>query len=232
MVVERPKRLNFRVDKWRIEQLKASIWFQELAISKKRKDPIEIAREEAAGRLRQQEILRVVEGITDDTLYKARTPFETMLKEAFKDSTEKWSAKLRETLIEAFSEEDKTAEPFHNAKGELVPEPKLRDTENVNLPMDITLPLPLTYPDKKNKGKIDNSELLELVREHCEQYLKEEVLPYRDDAWIDHSKTKVGYEIPFNRHFYQYQPPRALNKIEKDIKDLEESIVKMLAEVV
>lgn len=232
MVVERPKRFNFQVNEQRIGWLKETAWFQELAISKKRKDLIEIAREEAAGRLRQQEILRVVEGITEDTLYKARKPFEILLKEAFKDSTEKWSAKLRETLIDAFSSEDKTAEPFHNAKGELVADPKLRDFENVDLPVAISLPLPLSYPDRKNKGKVDNNELLELVREHCEQYLKDEVLPYRDDAWIDHSKTKVGYEIPFNRHFYQYQPPRPLNEIEDDIKGLEESIVKMLAEVV
>ncbi|MCW7555908.1 type I restriction-modification system subunit M [Endozoicomonas gorgoniicola] len=232
MTVERPKRFNFQVNEQRIGCLRRTAWFLELAISKKRKNREQAEQEEAAGRLRQQEILRVVEAITDDTLYKSRTPFENMLKEAFKGSTEKWSAKLRDTLIDAFAEEDKTAEPFHNAKGELVPDPKLRDTENVDLPMDIALPLPLTYPDKKNKGKIDNTELLELVKDHCEQYLKDEVLPYRDDAWIDHSKTKVGYEIPFNRHFYQYQPPRPLSDIEADIKGLEDRIVKMLAEVV
>ena len=48
-------------------------------------------------------------------------------------------------------------------------------------------------------------------------YLKAEVLPYRHDVWIDHSKTKVGYEIPSNRHFYEYEAPRPLEAIERDI---------------
>jgi hypothetical protein len=58
---------------------------------------------------------------------------------------------------------------------------------------------------------VDVSPLLELVQEHCETFLRAEVLPYRPDAWIEHSKIKVGYEIPFNRHFYEYvarAPPR------------------------
>jgi type I restriction enzyme M protein len=58
------------------------------------------------------------------------------------------------------------------------------------------------------------------------------VLPHVPNAWIDHSKTKVGYEIPLNRHFYVYQPPRPLNEIEHDIKALEADIVKMLGAIV
>ena len=50
------------------------------------------------------------------------------------------------------------------------------------------------------------------------------------DAWIDHSKTKVGYEIPLNRHFYLYEPPRPLEIIEGEIKDLEKEILEMLKE--
>jgi type I restriction enzyme M protein len=51
------------------------------------------------------------------------------------------------------------------------------------------------------------------------------------DAWIDHKKTKVGYEIPLNRHFYRYEPPRSLEAIESDIKGLESEIMGLLAEV-
>jgi type I restriction enzyme M protein len=51
------------------------------------------------------------------------------------------------------------------------------------------------------------------------------------DAWVDHSKTKVGYEIPLNRHFYRYEPPRPLEKIEADIKGLEAEILSLLADV-
>ncbi len=57
------------------------------------------------------------------------------------------------------------------------------------------------------------------------------MLPHVPDAWIDHSKTKVGCEIPLTRHFYKYQPPRSLNEIEADIKALESDIVRMLGEI-
>ena len=232
MTVERPLRLNFQLSPERIAVLQSKGWFVDLAISKKRKSAADIKREEDAGRLRQQEIVRVLESIKDNTLYTARTPFETVLKDAFKTSREKWTTKFAENLLYGLSEKDKTADPFHNGKGTLIPDPDLRDTENVDLPTGIALPLPIHYPDKSNKGKVDNTQLLELVRDHCEQYLKDEVLPYRSDAWIDHSKTKVGYEVPFNRHFYQYQPPRPLADIEGDIKTLENDIMKMLAEAV
>jgi type I restriction enzyme M protein len=79
---------------------------------------------------------------------------------------------------------------------------------------------------------VDKEALLSQVKNHCESYLAKEVLPYREDAWVDHSKIKVGYEIPFNRHFYQYEPPRPLEEIESDIKTLEKEIMAMLDEVV
>lgn len=86
-------------------------------------------------------------------------------------------------------------------KGKTLPDPELRDTGNVPL------------------------------KEKIEDYFKREVLPHVPDAWIDDEKTKVGYEIPLNRHFYQYKPPRPLEVIESDIKGLESQIVTMLAEI-
>jgi type I restriction enzyme M protein len=58
------------------------------------------------------------------------------------------------------------------------------------------------------------------------------VTPYVEDAWIDHAKTKVGYEIPINRHFYVYKPPRPLEEIERDIEALEKDILAQLKKVV
>jgi len=58
-----------------------------------------------------------------------------------------------------------------------------------------------------------------------------EILPHIPDAWVDESKTKVGYEINFNRHLYKYTPPRPLDDIESDLKKIEKEIVDMLAEV-
>jgi len=61
--------------------------------------------------------------------------------------------------------------------------------------------------------------------------MKREVLPYVPGAWIDESKTKLGYEINFNRYFYKYTPPRPLVEIETNLKRIEKEIADMLAEV-
>jgi type I restriction enzyme M protein len=101
----------------------------------------------------------------------------------------------------------------------------LRDTELVPFPSDIGLPLPLGYDNET-----DHDKLLDLVKDHCEAYLQAEVLPHVPDAWIDHSKTKVGYEVPLTRQFYVYQPPRPLEEIAGEISQLEKEI-SMLSEV-
>lgn len=69
------------------------------------------------------------------------------------------------------------------------------------------------------------------LKEPIQEYFQREVLPYIPDAWIDHDKTKVGYEIPFNRHFYCYEPPRPLQAIEQEIKQLESEIIALLGQV-
>lgn len=69
------------------------------------------------------------------------------------------------------------------------------------------------------------------LKESIEEYFQREVLPHVSDAWIDHTKTKVGYEIPLNRHFYRYEPPRPLEEIEADIRRLEGEILTLLSEV-
>ena len=83
-------------------------------------------------------------------------------------------------------------------KGKPMPDSSLRDTENVPL------------------------------SENVDTYFKREVLPHAPDAWIDHEKTKVGYEIPFNRHFYVFQPPRPLSVIDTELKACTDRILKMI----
>ncbi len=83
-------------------------------------------------------------------------------------------------------------------KGKPQPDANLRDTENVPLSEDV------------------------------EAYFKREVLPHAPDAWIDHEKTKVGYEIPFNRHFYVFKPPRDLAAIDADLKVVTDRILTMI----
>ncbi|MCA1619205.1 MAG: SAM-dependent methyltransferase, partial [Acidobacteria bacterium] len=238
ITVERPLRLNFAVTDERIERFKQTGAFVNLAISRKRKNKKEILEEILVGEQAQAAILEVLDRLKPDfangELIKDRSVFQKQLTAAFKDAEITLDSPLRTALLApgSLGERDPTAEICTDAKGNPEPDPELRDTENVPLPEDISLPLPLDYEGKKNKGKVDNSALLKLVREHCEDYLKAEVLPYRPDAWIDHGKTKVGYEIPFNRHFYQYEPPRPLDDIEADIEGLEREIMAMLKEVV
>lgn len=86
-------------------------------------------------------------------------------------------------------------------KGEPQPDAALRDTETV----------PLT--------------------EEVEDYFAREVLPHVPDAWIDESKTKVGYEIPFNRHFYVFEPPRPLAEIDAELAEVTADIQAMLREM-
>ncbi len=86
-------------------------------------------------------------------------------------------------------------------KGKPQPDSALRDTENVPLGEDI------------------------------QGYFEREVLPHAPDAWIDHDKSKVGYEIPFNRHFYVFEPPRDLHTIDAELKTVAANIMAMLGEL-
>jgi type I restriction enzyme M protein len=83
-------------------------------------------------------------------------------------------------------------------KGQPVPDSSLRDTENVPLSEDV------------------------------EAYFKREVLPHAPDAWVDPEKTQVGYEIPFNRHFYVFKPPRPLAEIDAELKGVTDRILTMI----
>ncbi len=88
--------------------------------------------------------------------------------------------------------------------------------------------------DKKGIKKADtalrDTETVPL-KEDITEYFKHEVLPHVPDAWIDESKTKIGYEIPFTRHFYKFTPLRSSSEIMDEIKALEERISKKLSEV-
>src|SRR5205085_6052498 len=101
------------------------------------------------------------------------------------------------------------------------PDPELRDNENVPLPA-----MPVTY-EADPSARLATDE----YRAAVAYYMRAEVLPYVPDAWVDYSKTKVGYEIPLTRHFYKYVPPRPLDEIDGEIKALENEIQKLLVEV-
>lgn len=88
----------------------------------------------------------------------------------------------------------------------------------------------------KNRGKpqadsaLRDTENVPLC-DDVDDYFRREVLPHAEDAWIDHEKTKVGYEIPFNRHFYVFEPPRPLADIDADLKQVTDRILTMIGEL-
>ena len=223
LTVERPLRLNFLASPERIEQLKEQGAFQALAESKKRKDKKSVEAEIVAGKALQTAILKAISTLDPAKLYKDRAGFVPVLDSAFEKAGLKIPAPVRKAILAALSERDETAAICRDANGVSEPDPDLRDTENVPLPSDCKLPLPLAYGDKPDPG-----EVVKRVRAHCDAYFKREVRPHVPDAWVDYSKTKVGFEIPFNRHFYKYQPPRPLEEIETDIKAIEKDVLEML----
>ena len=227
ITVERPLRLNFQASPERIQSLWEQTAFVNLASSQKRKDQAAQAAEIAAGEAEQQAILAVLEEMDGSLRYDSRPDFVRALDKALKEAGLTLKAPVKNGILAALSETDPTAEICRDSKGQPEPDSNLRDTELVPLPAAIALPLPLGYGPKAG-----NEELVAQVREHCEAYLRAEVLPHVPDAWIDHTKTRAGYEIPLNRHFYVYQPPKELAIIEAEIKTLEGEIVAMLGTVI
>ncbi len=227
ITVERPLRLNFQVSPERIALLDEQSAFVNLASSKKRKDEAAFHAEVAAGQEMQAVIKATLHEVESETLYFNRAEFESLLTDTLQDAGIKLAAPLKKAILAALSERDPKANICLDAKGKPEPDPDLRDTEIVALPDDISLPLPLKYDNETG-----HDQLLKLVKDHCEDYLKAEVLPHVPDAWIAHDKTKIGYEISLTRHFYVYQPPRPLEEIAGEISQLEKEIMAMLAEVV
>ena len=126
-------------------------------------------------------------------------------------------------LVKKSTVTDPAAELQTDRKGEPEPDSDLRDNENV----------PLTDSDIAVTYEPDPTQRLTTpaFRSLIDQYVTDEVLPFVADAWVEHDKTKIGYEIPLTRHFYTYTPPRPLAEIDAEIKALESEIQDLLAEV-
>jgi len=153
------------------------------------------------GKKIQQQIIETLRTMDSTILYKNRDEFTKVLKKAFKDSGIKLDSALLKAILSALSEKDETADICVDSKGNPEPDPDLRDTENVP------------------------------IKEDIHEYLEREVKPHVPDAWIDETKTKIGYEIPFTRHFYKYQPLRPSEEIMREIIELEKSISEKLKKV-
>ncbi len=206
ITVERPRRLDFQASPERTARLGEKRAFDNLAKSHKR-DPTAKAKDEEAGRERQQAIRDVLRGLPD-RLFLDRAEFETELDRALEQAELKRVAPLGKAVLSALSERNPEAEACRDKTGRPEPDPELRDTEKVPL------------------------------AETIESFFDREVKPHVPDAWVDEKRRDpqdgeagpVGYEINFNRYFYEYRPPRPLEEIEADIRRAEKEIVEMLGE--
>ncbi len=148
-----------------------------------------------------KDVLKVLSKMPTKT-YKDYSEFSSKLSDAFSNADFKITAAQLKTIENALSERDEEATPQKDSKGNLVADSDLRDNENIPLKDDI------------------------------DKYFAKEVLPYVPDAWIDEStRDKVGYEIPFTRHFYVYKPLRPLEEIDKEIRQLQKEISEGLEEL-
>jgi type I restriction enzyme M protein len=205
--VERPLRMNFQASPERIEELKEERAFQKIAKSRKR-DPEKKQREIEAGKQKQRAILAMLHEM-DPKVYKDVESFREVFKSKAEERGIQLYAATRDAIVDALGQRDETAAIMVDRQGRPEPDTDLRDYENVPLDEDV------------------------------QAYFEREVKPYVPDAWIDEDYTdekdggigRVGYEVNFNRYFYEYEPPRPLEEIEADIKVLQEEIVEMLEEV-
>jgi type I restriction enzyme M protein len=188
VTVERPLRLNFAVNNRRLVRVQETSQFQKLATSKKRKNPIIIKKEIEQGKQLQRDILKALEKLLSDIIIKDHKQFAAKLRSVFKAEGISINAALFKAILRALSERDQSAPAFTDKRGNEEPDKELRDYEDI----------PLT--------------------EEIDAYFDREVLPYVPDAWIDKSKTKIGYEIDFNRYFYKYVPLRPIKEIEVDLR--------------
>jgi type I restriction enzyme M protein len=181
ITVERPLRLRFQVTAERLSQYAAS---------------------KGAERVDRFEAL-----LGDGQRFDALAPF--LAAAGFNGKLGKGT---RKAVLDAFGERDPEAQPVPDAEGKsgsCMPDPELREFENVPLGEDINA------------------------------YFEREVRPHVPDAWIDLGKIDekdgrpgvVGYEISFNRYFYVYQPPRPLTEIDAELKAVEAEIAALLSEV-
>lgn len=178
---------------------------------------------EAISAVAEQKSLAKVNGLSEaleafgDEVYLNREKFDKALNRHLGDHGVRLTPAQRKKLWQAIGVHDDTAEycaiQSGKNKGELEPDADLRATENVPF------------------GWGEHPKTHEACDETVQAYFEAEVKPHVADAWIDCAKTKTGYEIPFTRHFYTYEPPRPLEEIDADLERVVGEIMGLLREV-
>lgn len=232
ITVERPLRVLWEVSDETVASVRASKSYADLADYELDTDPdrtytdlVDLALVKAAGtRTDSQKDFDVALGEALEAAWnELGSPFTEPLEAKpglTAECLELTAAKARK-LLDEFQVRDPDADMQTDKKGNPEPDSDLRDNENVPLP-DVNV---VHEPDPSHRLATP------AYRAAVDQYVEAEVHPYVPDGWVDHDKTKLGYEIPLTRHFYTYTPPRPLQEIDAEIKALEAEIQALLAEV-
>jgi type I restriction enzyme M protein len=183
ITVEQPLRLSWAITPDRVESALAAKAFEKFS---------------AGDRIQLEEAL-AAEAVLDDSITVDSISFTKRIQRA--TSNLGLNAGQIKHLIAGLAEHDDDAPFVRDAKGKLIADTSLRDSENVPLSVDI------------------------------DEYVAQEIAPHVADFWLDRSKDKVGYEIPFTRHFYKYEAPRPLEEIDADLNKLIAEITLLLSEV-
>lgn len=150
---------------------------------------------------KQAVLLKLADDALTDTIFKSYTLVDAGIIAAAKDAGLKLTAADRKLLIEAMATEALGAGDIsYDSKGNMLSDPSSRDTETVPLSEDL------------------------------DEYVEREVRPFAPDAWVDESRTKVGFEVPFNRHFYKAEVQRSLSEIQAELKAKVALISRLLGE--
>lgn len=230
VTIERPLKLNFQISEKRIENIYGETAFSKLYNVEKAEE-LELEKEKKSikkkdltkleklyeGKALQDKIISILKENIDDKLYKNRDEFEKYLKEIFKDL--KLTNGLKKAILMGLSERDETADYCYKGKKKEA-DTDLRDTENIPLSIDV------------EEYNSDTKKHIKKEKENIENYVEREVAPHVKEFWIDHTKTKIGYEIPFTRYFYKYESLRPFKEIMEEVKELEGEIEAEIKKVI
>jgi type I restriction enzyme M protein len=195
ITVERPLRRRWYITDEAISTITTSKPFILVAIPPKgAADPTVAVHEGERTQQRLLDTLDALRGTHEDV----ESAFEKHLGDLLGQAGVTIPAPLRKVVLIAAAQADDDAPLVSNRKGQSLPDPDLRDNENVPLTEDI------------------------------EGYMAREVLPHLPNAWVDETKSKIGYEIPFTRYFYRYVPPRPVAEIDAEIDAVEAEIQQVL----
>ena len=201
VTIERPLKLSFKVNTEAIERVKETTQFINLAVSKKKDEAVKV-QEEAAGRLEQEKLIKMLESFDSNKEYLNRENFIKDLKAKAKEYGVTLGAALLKAIWNAIGERNENAEECRDSKGNVESDSSLKDTESIALKEDI------------------------------QEYFNREVKPHVEDAYMDTATFEnIGYEIPFTRHFYKYEKLRAFADIMKEVEELEGEIAAEIRKV-